>query len=67
MNDVVNILHLYMARLDVTPEQLANGIGISKASLYNYFKHPGNWRLETLQRAYDYLRVPDDDRYMFTK
>lgn len=65
MSDIKNIIKLYMSRRDASPEEVANAIGISRATLFGCFREPSNWRLSWLQRVYEYLRVPEDERFNF--
>lgn len=67
MDDVKNIIKLYMARRAVSPQDLCGALNIGQATLYAYFRNPDMWRVGLLYKAYDYLGVPDDERIINIK
>lgn len=62
MKEIKYLIKNYLTRRQVTLDELAQAIGITTRTIQNYFNKPGSWRLEDLNRVYNFLRVPKGER-----
>lgn len=47
---------------NMSVEELAECIGLSRNALYVRYREPEQWRLGELKEAYDFLKVPKEQR-----
>lgn len=47
---------------NMSVEELAGCIGLSRNALYVRYREPEQWRLGELNEAYEFLRVPREER-----
>lgn len=67
MNDIENIIKLYIARRNSSITELIKAIGISRATLYIRFSNPTEWRVGELHNVYEFLDVPEDERVVVSR
>lgn len=60
--DIRAVLSAYMSRANTCRRRMGAAIGISHTGFYDKFKNPENFSIGELRRAYDYLKVPEEER-----
>lgn len=48
--------------VNMSVDELAGVIGLSRNAIYVRYREPRNWRLGELIDAYDFLKVPEGER-----
>lgn len=59
---IKEILEHYRKITSMSVDELAEVIGLSRNALYVRYRQPGQWRLCELTNAYDFLKVPREER-----
>lgn len=62
MWSIKEIIEHHRKLSNMSVEELAGCIGISRNALYVRYREPGQWRLGELNEAYEFLRVPREER-----
>lgn len=59
---IKEVLEHYRKTANMQVDEFAMVIGISRNALYVRYRQPEQWRLGELINAYDFLRVPREER-----
>lgn len=62
MWSIKEVLEHYRKTANMPVDEFALVIGISRNALYVRYRQPEQWRLGELINAYDFLRVPAEER-----
>lgn len=59
---IASILTAYRVEANLKSDELAQCIGLSHNAFYTRMRDPKSWRLGELNSAYDFLKVPANER-----
>ena len=60
--EIKAVLSAYMSRAGTCKTKMGSSIGISPSGFCNKFKSPETFTIGELRRAYDFLKVPKEER-----
>lgn len=59
---IKEIIEHYRKVLNISVDELARCIGLSRNALYIRYRLPEQWRLGELNNAYEFLAIPENER-----